>query len=240
MEGTMNCDECKNLITISVFGKLTLSEKTQLEKHLRTCPDCVRIFEKSAQLSALFEDKDDIPLPNKEKSWQVIRAQSRPRQRGWKGLYTYQKWAFAASVILAVFVLGFLAGKRFFFSPPSISPPETLAMDYTPFQRYGENLELILVSFMNRADTQKQEQVSELEKEVIRDMLVQTKLLKHLVSQREDPYLLQLIEDLEFILIGISNLRPQDQDSAAQLARLIRDNELKFKVKTLLSSKTTI
>jgi len=40
-------------------------------------------------------------------------------------------------------------------------------------------------------------------------------------------------------MIGISNLSPQDQDSADQLARLIRENEIKFKLKTLITSKTT-
>jgi len=93
---------------------------------------------------------------------------------------------------------------------------------------------------MNRADARKQDQISDLEKKVIEDILLQTKLLKYLVAERNDPYLQQLLEDLELILVGISNLRPQDQDSAAQLARSIRENELKFKVKTLLTSKTTI
>jgi len=71
-------------------------------------------------------------------------------------------------------------------------------------------------------------------------MLVQTRLLKYLVSQRDDPYLLQLLEDLELILVEISNLKPQDQQSAAQLTRLIRENEIKFKIRTFLATKTTI
>ena len=107
-------------------------------------------------------------------------------------------------------------------------------------QRYAENLDLILVSFMNRTDAQRQEEISQVEKRVIRDILVQTRLLKYLVSQRDDPYLQQLIEDVELIMIGISNIKPQDQDSAEQLTRLIRENEIKFKLKTLITSKTTI
>lgn len=238
----MNCEDTKNLITIGVFGKLTDSEKAQLEDHLQKCPECAGLHEKSAQLSSTFEDKEDIPLPDKEKSWQVIQTESLHKRKSWQGLFPYQKWAFAASALVVVFILGFLIGKRLFFPPQTTNQPESLALQVydLPIQRYAENLELLLISFMNRADSPKQEQTSELEKKVIEDMLVQTKLLKHLVSQGDDPYLLPLIEDLEFILVSISNLRPQDQDSAAQLARMIRENELKFRVKTLLTSKTTI
>ncbi|MDH5384722.1 MAG: zf-HC2 domain-containing protein [Candidatus Aminicenantes bacterium] len=238
----MNCEECKNLITVSVFGKLTSSEKTLLEEHLRACPGCSRIYEKSVQLSSLSEGKDDIPLPNKEKSWQIIRAKTLPKRGRWKDVFSYKKLAFVTSAVLAVFILGFLAGKLFFFQPPAPGQPESFARQgyEMPVERYAENLELILVSFMNRTDAQKQDQISDLEKKVIEDMLLQTKLLKYLVAERGDLYLQQLLEDLELILVGISNLRPQDQDSAVQLARIIRDNELKFKVKTLLTSKTTI
>jgi hypothetical protein len=238
----MNCEECKNLITVSVFGKLTPSEKARLEEHLQACPGCSRIYKRSAQLSSFFEDKEDIPLPNKEKSWQIIRSQTLPKRKKWKDVFSYKKLALVTSGVLAIFVLGFLAGKLFFFQPPAPDQPGSFASQGydMPVERYAEKLELILVSFMNRADARKQDQISDLEKKVIEDILLQTKLLKYLVAERNDPYLQQLLEDLELILVGISNLRPQDQDSAAQLARSIRENELKFKVKTLLTSKTTI
>jgi len=238
----MNCEECKNLITMSVFGKLMPSEKKRLEEHLRACPGCSKIHAKSAQLSSLFEDKENIPLPNKEKSWQIIRSQTLPKRKKWKDVFSYKKLALVSSGLLAVFVLGFLAGKLFFFEPPFPGLPGSFASQGydMPVEQYAENLELILVSFMNRTDARKQDQISDLEKKVIEDMLLQTRLLKYLVAERNDPYLQQLLEDLELILVGISNLRPQDQDSAAQLARTIRENELKFKVKTLLTSKTTI
>ena len=237
----MNCEKCKNLITVSVYGKLTPQEKGQMEEHLRVCSECARIHEKSTQLSSLFEDKEEIPLPDKEKSWQIISDKAIQRKNGWTVFFPYKKWAFAASALVVVFVLGFLIGKQLFFPGPGKTSPESIALQVyeSPIQRYTEELEPILINFMNRTDAQKQEEMSDIEKLVIKDMLIQTKLLKHLVSQRDDPYLQHLIEDVEFILIGISNLKPQDQDSAKYLTRLIRENEIKFKLKTLLSSETT-
>lgn len=242
MGGTMNCEESKNLMTVSVFGKLTFSEKAELEEHLRECQKCARIYERSAHLSPQFAKKEDIPLPDKEKSWQIISAKAFPRKRGWNVFFPYKKLALAASALVVVFILGFIVGKQLFFTGPSDVQPESTALKGydSPIQRYAENLELILVSFMNRTDAQRQEEISEAEKKVIKDILVQTRLLKYLVSQRDDPYLQLLIEDVEFIMIGISNLKPQDQDSAHQLTRLIRENGIKFKLKTLITSKTTI
>ncbi len=238
----MNCEECKNLITVSVYGKLTSSERSQLEDHLRECSECTRIYKKSENLSSLFEDKEEIPLPDKEKSWDIISSRAVPRERKRTIYFPYKKWAFAASALVIVFLLGFLIGKQVFFPGPGETSPESAALqDYeSPLLRYTEGLEPILIDFVNRTDAQKQQEMSDIEKLVVKDMLTQTKLLKHLISRRDDPRLLQLLEDIEFILVGISNLSPQDQESAAQLTRLIRDNEIKFKLKAFFASKTTI
>lgn len=238
----MNCEECKNLITVSVFGKLTPQEKRRLEDHLRECPECTRIHQKSENLRSLFEDREEIPLPDKEKSWDIISSKAVQRKGVKIILFPYKKWAFAASALVIVFVLGFLIGKQVFFPGPGETSPESAALQgyESPIQRYTEGLEPILIDFVNRTDAQKQQEISDIEKLVIKDMLIQTKLLKHLVSQRDDPRLLQLLEDIEFILVGISNLKPQDQESAAQLTRLIRENEIKFKLTAFLASQTTI
>lgn len=238
----MNCEQSKNLITVSVYGKLTPKEKDQLEKHLSTCSECARIDKKSEQLSTLFKEKEDIPLPEKEKSWEIISSKAFHRKRSRTIFFPHKKWAFAASALVLVFLLGFLIGKQLFFSGPGKTSSNTVVSKgyESPIQRYTEDLEPILISFMNRTDAHKQEEMSDIERLVIKDMLIQTKLLKHLVSQRNDPRLLKLLEDIEFILVGISNLRPQDQESAAQLTRLIRENEIKFKLKALFASNTTI
>jgi len=238
----MNCEECKNLITVSVYGKLTSSERSQLKDHLRECPECNRIYEKSENLSSLFEDGEEIPLPDKEKSWGIISAKAVQKKVGQTIFFPYKKLAFAVSALVIVFLLGFFIGKQVFFPGPDQTSPESIAWqsDESPIQRFTEGLEPILINFMNRTDARKQEEMSDVEKLVIKDMLIQTKLLKHLVSQRDDSRLLQLLEDIEFILVGISNLRPQDQESAAQLTRLIRENEIKFKLKAFFTSTTTI
>ena len=123
----MNCEECKNLITVSVFGKLTSQEKRQLEDHLRECPECTRIYKRSENLSSLFEDKEEIPLPDKERSWEIISTKVIQRKSGQTIFFPYKKWAFAASALVIVFILGFLIGKQVFFPGPGETPPESIA-----------------------------------------------------------------------------------------------------------------
>lgn len=110
MEGKMNCDECKNLITLSVYGKLTPEEKAQLETHLRDCSRCANIYERSTKLSNLINEQDNIPLPDKEKSWQIISAKALRRKGGWFGRFVPQKPAFQLSYALLLLVVGLTAG----------------------------------------------------------------------------------------------------------------------------------
>jgi hypothetical protein len=110
MEGKMNCDEYKNLITISVFGELTPEEKTCLEAHLRNCPGCTNLYERSGKLSDLSKQKDNIPLPDKEKSWQIISAKALKRKGSWFERFAPQKSIFQYAFVLLLLVVGFAAG----------------------------------------------------------------------------------------------------------------------------------
>ena len=106
----MNCDEYKNLITISVFGELTQEELAQLKTHLRECPRCAAIYERSERLSDLSDQKDDIPLPDKEKSWQIVAAKALKRKRNWFERFALQKPVLQYASVLLLLIVGFAAG----------------------------------------------------------------------------------------------------------------------------------
>jgi hypothetical protein len=110
MEGKMNCDEYKNLITISVFGELTQEELSQLKAHLRDCSRCAEIYERSEKLSDLSDQKEDIPIPDKEKSWQIISSKSLKKKRGWIERFGIQKPMLQYAAALLLLVVGFSAG----------------------------------------------------------------------------------------------------------------------------------
>jgi len=109
----MNCNEYKNLITIGVFGELTSEEKTRLEAHLRNCPGCTNLYERSGKLSDLSNQKDNIPIPDKEKSWQIISAKALKRKGSWFERFALQKPVLQYAFVLLVLVVGFAAGYFF-------------------------------------------------------------------------------------------------------------------------------
>lgn len=106
----MNCEESKDLMTVGVYGKLTSSERRRLEAHLLECARCAGRYEKVRTLKTLFPEKDDIPLPDKEKSWRVISAaisRKRPFGAQTTGL---KKTAFGFAAALLLMMAGFITG----------------------------------------------------------------------------------------------------------------------------------
>jgi hypothetical protein len=106
----MNCEESKNLITISVFGKLSASEKAQLESHIKECAVCANIFKKAAKLSESFNESEEITLPDREKSWQIISAKALKRKGRWLESFVLKKPVLQYSFALLLIFVGFAGG----------------------------------------------------------------------------------------------------------------------------------
>ena len=106
----MNCEDSKNLMTVGVYGKLTPSEKDRLEAHLRECAGCVGQFEKVRKLRNLFTEKNDVPLPDMEKSWRVISADVFRKRPRWLAPYPSKRPVFVFSLALSLLVVGFVGG----------------------------------------------------------------------------------------------------------------------------------
>ena len=113
MEEKMNCDEYKNLITIGVFGELTQEELTRLKAHLRDCPTCAAIYERAEKLGDLGGQEDDISVPDKEKSWQIISAKALKKKRGRFEPFALRKPVFQYALLLLLLGAGFAAGYFF-------------------------------------------------------------------------------------------------------------------------------
>jgi len=241
----MNCEEARNLITIEVFGNPDPADRAALEEHLRRCPACARIFEKSAVERQPFDVPDDIPTPDWEKSWEVISSRALDRPRGFRLFGVSGKWTFAAASLLTVFILGFIVGRRFLQQPSD--RPVLVAAGPTepasPFKMYAESLEPVLIDFLNRGETEQPREIIELERKLIQSMLAETRLLQSLVEQSEqsrDASLQGFLEEMESLLVSMANLKPGDRDSADLLGRTIRDRQIRFKLRELSGVKTKI
>jgi hypothetical protein len=238
----MNCQntqKTKDLITIGVFGRLTPDQERELKEHLKTCPECAELYARSEHLVGLNGEIEDIPLPDAEQNWQAVAARISGRH-GQRRFVPVPKWALAACSLLLVFVLGYFIGTRVLDSGPQPAALSGTEMKETSFLAYADLLKPVLVNFLNRDGVETPEELQILERRIISDMLYQTRLLKSLASRRPDPDLAELLQDLEFILTAMDNLKPEDRNTARHLARMIREKKVSLRLQELITSKTTI
>jgi len=235
----MNCQNAQDLIVIGIYGRLTTFQKEELQAHLQTCTDCTLKYKQAAPLMDLRSESSHIPEPDLKRSWTVISDQVLGRRRFFTQ-FPMRKWALAACSLLAVFVLGYFAGKQV-LSPRTarFSLPAEAAATYS-FSSYANSLKPVLIDFLNRDGVETPETLRLLEQQVINDMLIRTRLLKSLAAGSEDLILLELLQDLELVLISMDNLDPEDRDSAEHLASLIREKKVSLRLQEYGSAQSTL
>jgi hypothetical protein len=230
----MNCEDFKNMIVTGIYGQLNPGDRKAMEDHVGHCPSCEATFREAKMYLGAFESDDKAPIPDWEKSWDVISAQALKPKRRFSFFSHYRRIALAAGTVVLVFVIGLLAGRQLF--GPHDRPGQLTnwaGNTYTSNQNYAENLELLLINFANRGDKPAAREFSQAEQAIVGDILTQTRLLKQIAFTRDDTFLLNLLDDIELILIGISNLDPNDQDSADQLKKFIQKKSLKLRLDQL-------
>lgn len=237
----MNCEEAKNMMTVGVFGTLAPEEKTLLDEHLRNCLSCARLFEKSKASRSSFEVPDDHPHPDWEKSWDIIAARALVRPKTWRLFGIPGRRAVAAASLLVVFALGYIAGRRFLKPPagPAASLPAAAA-EPSPLFKYAESLEPVLIDFLNRGETERPKEFADLERKIIQSMLAETRLLQALAASSRNAELGAFLEEMESILLSLTNLKPGDRDSAGQLDRTIRERRIRSKLRDFSSADLTL
>lgn len=231
----MNCQEFEDILITQIYGNPDPSRMNDLLSHVKTCPTCAKQYEKIIHTRNQFQRKDDVTIPEWEKSWKVILKGVMKRKRAHLKYVTTPRLAFAGTALIAVFIIGFFAGRQIFLSKSEESMTGVSWIDSRHFtlDTYAERLDVVLINFMNRHNKTDGEEVTEFEKKVIDDMLVQTRLLKNFHSQKKDSQLMILLNEIECILISISNLRSEDLESAEQLDQLIRQKAFNYKLKQM-------
>ena len=235
----MSCQNTENLIAIGIFGRLTPSQREELEAHIKTCPECARRYTESTHLIGLRPESEVIPPPDLEHSWELISARTEGRRRSWI-FVPMRKWALAAGMFLMVFILGYFAGKKFLDigSPdPTAIPVRIQAVSLTA---YVDNLKPVLVNFLNRDGVSPPENIRQLERRVIREMLIRTRFLKSLASHSQEPAMMELFQELELILTAMDNMKPEDRETAQHLSRMIREQQVSLRLQQLITAKSTL
>jgi hypothetical protein len=238
----MNCQDYQDLIVIRIYGELSGEQERTLQSHIRECPECSRMAERFVEHSAILSHTEPDSHPDWDASWRTISEKSfRKPGKDRRALLRLPRPVWVAASVAAVFILGFFAGKQFVFRGPGASSTDLAALDRadSPYVQYADDLEPLLIGFLNRRDTTyrpEAEQLRRIERLLIQDMLLQTRLMKQSADLHADLKMLEFLEDLELILLGMANLRAGDGESLEHLQQIIRDKNLKFKLRSLSQS----
>lgn len=230
----MNCEDFKNMLITGIYGRLNPGDQEAMEDHVRHCQSCEAAYREAKTYLGAFESNDPVPLPDWDKSWDVIAARALKPKRRFPLFPHYRRITLAAGAAILVFVIGLMAGRQLY--GPDGRPDQLhnwAGYTYTSNQNYAENLELLLINFTNRGDKPADQEFSQAEQAIVRDILTQTRLLKQIALTRDDNFLLNLLDDIELILVGISNLDPSDKNSADQLNQFIQKKSLKLRLDQL-------
>jgi hypothetical protein len=180
-------------------------------------------------------------VPDWERSWRVIRGRALEPKKGLPLLLTSRKFAVAGAALAVVFVFGFLLGRHL-LKPAAIEPGEAPYANYRSVSaaEYSERVDMLLVNFLNRSDGDVPAGFRDVEREIVADVLAETRLLRLLAERRGDRYRYRVLEEVEMVLINMSNLGPEDEGSAEQVDRFIRDRDLRLQLRNLTDLKSTI
>jgi len=229
----MTCEDIQIMLIETMFGRLSAPDKVRVEEHLRTCPACRRLAERSPDLTGRFRAAEDIPLPDKEAAWQEILKRTARKRRPMPA--PFWKWAPAAAGVAAIVLFAVMVGRNIFLGPGRNAPSPLSAAADSSLPGYTEGLEMVLLSALNGAG---EEDLSKAEARLLEDLLLQTRILKQVVARRNDAPAFRLVDDIEMILIDLSHLKAGDKESRRFLTRAIEEKDLKFRVKTLSGLKS--
>lgn len=231
----MRCKKYEEKIILHLYGELNEKERAELENHINECPECSRDFAYTKKVfKALDKSKQEIPEANWEKCWREINAGAHKKPTLQKSSFFFPRWAYAAAVLLLVFVLGAIIGRFLFFPGQQAPGEQALSPSSIQFtlQEYFEELKPMLVEYANCTSSEKGEETILMDNEMARNLLIQNILLKSIVA-KTDPTLVQLLDDVDIVLKEISNLKKEDRQTPSLIKELIQEREILFKMEIL-------
>jgi len=230
----MECKKIAKLMVLSIYDELTASEISVLDNHLHNCSFCSAEFTRLKQQHLKLKNMaGEVPEFDWEKSWRaikdpVLKAAKKDQRRF---LFPARTWKIVS--VCAVFVLGVLLGRLLIFTPSgsfSIGPAhETLPVPV--LTGYFEDIRTALIEYNNLRVEQSNDQILAFEKERLKNLLFQNRMIKTRLQDTEFAFLLPLLYDLELVLFEAANLSQQDPEYLVFIQGLINEKEIFFRLR---------
>jgi len=236
----MNCETFQDYLVKRIYGRLPEDREAELQQHAGECADCAFALERTLEIQNVFDPGEGIPEPDYNRAWLSIQSQTRRKKWRWPELFPKRRFAMAAAAVAVVFVIGVFAGRSLFSPEPEPQTAGTGQQEMMSVANYAGSLEPLFLDFANHGGRPDDEDLAELTLKVTADMLIQTRLLKRAAVRSGDKQLYILLDDIELVLISMSNLGTQNGEVADQLLERVRDKSFLHRIKKLPAGQRTI
>lgn len=237
------CKKIDQLLGLYIYDEINDNDKTIVETHLASCAACsmkVANFKKAT--SFLFkENQEPQPLPDWDRSWQVIRnrmeSQTPPKQ-----VVPRWGWAGALAAAAVIFVIGFFTGNhlqdRSFLSEQGETEMARAEKDQREYfvhelQEHIEDLKPVILEYANYWNASGGQDSMAVEKEMVVNLLIRNQLLLCRLPSDNNRYMQQLLTELKTILTKIAALTLDDRESLTSIKKMIRKKGLLFKMEAV-------
>jgi hypothetical protein len=243
----------------ALYNELADTGRESLQSHLDNCPMCASEY---ANMVAVLEKMDSRKRPEiTEEYWESYwhRLEERIDKKsgkikdkiGFEGLW---KWTehfdfkrgrvfYPVSAVLLI-VLGIFIGK-FMYSPGGRGErpaPAPNRIDAAAFQHF-DNLRPLLVECSNytgAAGSGAAFATITIEEETLKKLVFRHYLLKKAVSHTDNLFLKQLIDELELVLLEISNSNGQKKKAIRAVRDILKDSDILFKMNVYMKRRTAV
>jgi hypothetical protein len=248
----MKCKKCKENIVLMLYGELTEKDKSEVMDHIEVCPECAEEWESTKGVFVLLDEtkEESIPEVDWDRCWSAIQtdivegpSEKRGRRREKekekeKRFFMRPGWVYAAASVVVIFVLGMFIGRFWLTSDvqtAAVSSAQASGSSEYIKQSLNEHLETLkplLVSYANYSAEENGREMMTLDKEIVKNLLIQNYLLKKLLVE-SDPSTAELLEDLDLVLREIKNMPNDDKWAQSQVKEFIHEREILFKMDVL-------
>ncbi|MFC2166096.1 anti-sigma factor family protein [Acidobacteriota bacterium] len=244
----MKCKTHREQIVLYLYGDLTEKEKAELEDHIKGCPECAADLAYTQDVFRILDDTkvESVPEADWDRCWSTINTNitDKVNKHERKKLFLLPGWAYAGASLVLIFVLGIAIGR--FWLPSRSQTTVADVAEPTTEQQIGvtpqyaqqslndhfEDLKPLLVEYANYTNEGNGKEMGTLDKEALKNLLIQNYLLKKIVAE-SNPSALEILEDLDLVLREIKNQRSDDKSASSLIKGLIQERDILFKMDVL-------
>lgn len=266
MKKTRNCWYFKELMVDALYHELSQSDKKSFQAHLKACSSCAVEYEEMAAVLNVMDQRQQPEMS--ESYWDTYLPRLRERMaaevktpgqrllagewlKRWRDRFHFDlRWILYPAAAMLLVALGIGIG-RFLYLPAGKSLMERIG-EVTPVAKVNpavsehfENLRPILIDYANYTAKENGGGTGEMvrvDKTTLKKLVLQNYLLKQMVNRSNDAALKQLLEELELVLLELSNAEADGKktdrlQTIRSVQTILNKNDVLFKMKVYDTNK---